>query len=66
MSEYVFILHSRLIVCLGVSNSRLEMIFLPNFEGFFYYLLASNAAVEKSKAILIPNSLNVTCFSFSH
>lgn len=61
MSENIFILPSYLINNLVDINSGMEIIFFQNSDPF----LASNAAIENSEAILLPDSLCVMCFYIS-
>lgn len=61
MLENIFILPSYLINNLVDINSGMGIIFYQNSDPF----LASNAAIEKSEAILLPDSLCVMCFSIS-
>lgn len=62
MSEDIFILPSYLINNLVDINSGMGIIFFQNSDPF----LASNAAIEKSEAILLPDSPCVMCFYISH
>lgn len=61
MLENIFILPSYLINNLVDINSGMGIIFFQNSDPF----LASNTAIEKSEAILLPDSLCVMCFYIS-